>query len=123
VAEIQNQIQGGGAPIPIWWSFFIGPLAWAGDLGFSYVLAQHACSTGHHYVLHVVSIVFFLIALSGVFVGITELQKFPSQATEKGGRPLDRAYFQAIFGIAFSLSFAIVIVAESLPPWILGPCL
>jgi hypothetical protein len=34
-----------------------GPLAWAIDLGFSYVMAQHACSTGHYYVLHVITVV------------------------------------------------------------------
>jgi hypothetical protein len=99
-----------------------GPLAWAADLGVSYVLAQHACSTGHHYVPHVITAVCFVIALTGFAAGWTEYKKLPREVDDKGPRPLDRAYFQILFGIVFSLAFSLVIIVGAVPRWILSAC-
>ena len=99
-----------------------GPVAWAFDLGLSYVLAQHACSTGHHYILHLITIVCFLVALTGLAAGYTEYQKLPREVTEQGARPFDRAYFQLLFGMVFSIAFAVVVIAGAVPRWILSPC-
>jgi uncharacterized membrane protein YidH (DUF202 family) len=86
------------------------------------VLAQHACSTGHHYVLHLITIICFLIALTGAAAGYTAYQQLPREVSDKGRRPFDRAYFQVLFGIVFSFSFAVVVIAGAVPRWILSPC-
>src|SRR3954453_4943533 len=117
-----QQIQSGRTPPGLLWSLIAGFFAWGLDLGLSYMLEQHSCSTGHHYVLHVISIVCFLIALSGFFFGVAELRALPQNASEEGGSSFDRAHFQALLGIVFSLSFAVVIIAGSVPRWILSPC-
>ena len=106
----------------IWWMMFAGPIAWACDLGFSYVLAQHACSTGHHYVLHLITVVCAAIALSGFAAAWSAYDRLPEEAREEGARPMDRAHFQILFGIVVSLAFTVVIVAEAIPRWILNPC-
>jgi hypothetical protein len=118
----EQQIQSGRTPLGLWWSLIAGFAAWAFDLGFSYMLEQHSCSTGHHYVLHVISIVSLAIALTGFATGLVEFRRFPATTSEEGGSPFDRAHFQALLGMAFSLSFAVVVVAGSVPRWILGPC-
>ena len=118
----RQEIEKGKTPFALWWSLAAGFAAWGTDLGLSYILEQHSCSTGHHYVLHVISIVCFLLALSGFFVGFSELRALPHHAKEEGGSRFDRAHFQALLGVAFSLSFAVVIIAGSVPRWILSPC-
>ncbi|HEY4661225.1 MAG TPA: hypothetical protein VIG91_06965 [Terriglobales bacterium] len=120
--EIRQEIEKSKTPIGVWWGLAAGFAAWGTDLGLSYILEQHSCSTGHHYVLHVISIVCFLLALSGFFVGFSELRALPHHAKEEGGSRFDRAHFQALMGVAFSLSFAVVIIAGSVPRWILSPC-
>lgn len=120
--NIESKIEQGRTPALVWWCMYAGPLAWVADLGFSYVLTQHTCSTGHRYVLHFISAVCFVIALSGAISGIYESLKTPKDAIEAGRRPVDRAYFQILFGIVFSFAFAIAIVAASVPRWILSPC-
>ena len=122
MAELEKTVRSSEAPPLVWWTMFAGPLAWACDLGFSYVLAQHACSTGHHYVLHVITVVCALVALSGCAAGWRAYNALPEEATEEGMRPMDRAHFQVLFGIVFSLAFTVVIVAEAVPRWILNPC-
>lgn len=122
MAAAHETVRQGESPAPLWWAIWAGPLAWAFDLGFSYTLTQHSCSTGHHYVLHVISLVCFLLASSGLVAGIAEYRALPREAREEGRRPIDRAHFQALLGIVFSTSFAMVIVAGAVPRWILSAC-
>jgi formate/nitrite transporter FocA (FNT family) len=99
-----------------------GPIAWGCDLGFSYSLTHHTCSTGHHYVLHAISVICALIALSGLAAGWAAYKVLPEEASDEGKRPMDRAHFQIIFGIVFSIAFTVVIIAGAVPRWILNPC-
>jgi uncharacterized membrane protein YidH (DUF202 family) len=120
--ELEQTVERGHAPGLLWWCMIAGPFAWACDLGFSYVLAQHTCSTGHHYVLHLITIICFLIALTGVAAGYTAYNRLPTEVSDKGRRPFDRAYFQVLFGVVFSVAFAVVVIAGAVPRWILSPC-
>ena len=122
MARSEQQIQAGRTPLGLWWSLIAGFAAWAVDLGFSYVLEQHSCSTGHHYLLHVISVVSLAIALTGFGTGLVEFKRFPGSTSEEGGTHFDRAHFQALLGMAFSLSFALVVIAGSVPRWILSTC-
>ncbi|MGH9514208.1 MAG: hypothetical protein ACRD3P_00830 [Terriglobales bacterium] len=122
MATVEQTVKRGAAPAFIWWTMIAGPLAWAFDLGFSFVLTQHSCLTGHHYVLHVITVVCALIALAGLAAGLRGYAVLPRDAADEGGRPLDRTHFQLLFGIAFSLAFTVVIIASAVPRWILSPC-
>jgi len=122
MAEFKQHIDAGKTSWGIWWGLIAGFLAWGLDLGASYVLDQHSCSTGHHYVLHLISIACLVLALSGFFAGFAELRRFPADTSEEGGSRLDRAHFQALLGIVFSLSFTLVVLAGAVPRWILSPC-
>ena len=122
MARSEQQIQSGRTPLGLWWSLLAGFSTWAIDLSLSYVLEQHSCSTGHYYLLHVISIVCLVIALTGFGTGFVEFKRFPGTTSDEGGSPFDRAHFQALLGMAFSLSFAVVVIADSLPRWILSPC-
>jgi hypothetical protein len=109
------------SPLPQFYALLIGPLAWAADLGFSYMSVYHACSTGHFYVLHVISVIALIVALTGAFVGWQEFQAV-REGSDDGGTPLDRSHFMALLGIASSIGFAIVIIASAVPRFILTPC-
>ena len=111
----------GTAPAPLIVGVLIAPLAWAADLVISYALVQHACSTGHHYLLHVVSVVCFVIALAGAVLSWRQYQHV-SQGNDEGGSAFDRSHFLALLGIATSVWFVVVIVASAVPRWILSPC-
>jgi uncharacterized membrane protein YidH (DUF202 family) len=122
MAELEYTVRKGEASALIWWCMFGGPFAWACDLGFSYVLEQHTCSTGHHYVLHVITVVCAIIALTGLAAGIAAYKQVPEGANDHGVRPMDRTHFQILFGLVFSIAFTVVIIAEAVPRWILHPC-
>jgi len=106
----------------LWWGISAGPVAWALDLGLSYALDQHACSTGHHYVLHVITVVCALIALSGLLAAMSGWRKIPEDSDLHHGRRRDRAYFQALLGTILSIAFFVVVIAGAVPKWVLPPC-
>jgi hypothetical protein len=122
MAKFEQVVKAGKTPWGLWWSLIAGFVAWAVDLSFSYVLEQHSCSTGHHYVLHLISIVCVLAALSGFVTGMNDFKRLPHDTAEEGGTRFDRAYFQSLLGMTFSLSFVLVIIAGAVPRWILSPC-
>lgn len=122
MTEVRAEIERGKTPWGVWWSLVAGFAAWGFDLALSYMLEQHSCSTGHHYVLHTISLICFLVALSGFATGLSGLRRLPSHASDEGGSRFDRTHFQVLIGMMFSLSFAIVIIAGAVPRWILSPC-
>jgi hypothetical protein len=116
-----TQAKAATAPLAQIVGVLIGPLAFGADLLISYSLVQHACSTGHHYVLHLVSGVSFVIALFGTWLSLRQYQAVRN-ANDEGGSPFDRAHFLALLGITSSLWFALVIIANAVPRYILSPC-
>jgi hypothetical protein len=99
----------------------IGPLAFGADLLLSYLLVHHACSTGHYYVLHAITVVCLLIVLGAAWMSWQ--QYLPVRdANDSGGSARDRTHFLALFGTISSLFFAVVIIANAVPRWILSPC-
>jgi hypothetical protein len=105
----------------LWWGIAAGPVAWGCDLGISYAMTQHACSTGHYYVLHVITLIALAVALSGFFVALNTRRQLRS-GDEKGGSTHDRAYFDTLVGIGFSAFFFVIIIAGAIPRWLLSPC-
>jgi hypothetical protein len=99
----------------------IGPLAFGADLLLSYVMVHHACSTGHGYVLHAISIVCLVIVLGGAWMSWIQYQN-AREGSDDGGSPLDRSHFLGLLGFASSVFFAVVIIANAVPRFILSPC-
>ena len=99
----------------------LAPLAFGADLLISYMLVQHSCSTGHYYVLHVISAVCFLVALGGAFIAWQQYQ-LAKGGSDEGGTPLDRSHFLGLLGTCFSLFIALVIIANAVPRFFLSPC-
>jgi hypothetical protein len=105
----------------LWWGILIGPAAWVVDQGASYALDQHACSTGHYYLLHLISAVAFVIAVSGALVAGRQLAMVRG-GRDEGGSPRDRSWFMAWLGILMSSCFALTIIALSVTKIVLSPC-
>jgi len=106
----------------VWWGVAAGPVAWGFDLGSSYAVTSHACSTGHFYVLHIISLICFIVALTGFVLAFGTQRKMPERADKQGHAPRDRAFFLSLVGITMSLFFAVIIIAGAVPRWILSPC-
>ena len=116
-----ESIEVGHTPISLRWSLAAGFIGFGLDLGVSYVLQHHACSANPAE-MHAVTFICLAIALSGFFIGWVQHRRLPHQSNEEGPNPHDRAHFQALLGMSLSLAFAVAILAEAVPRWILSVC-
>ncbi len=121
VTTLRDLESTGPSDTQLWAGLLLGPVAWALDEGLSYALEQHSCSTGHVYVLHAISIVCLLVALSGAGISWRQMS-IVGTGSEEGGSVRDRSWWMARLGIALGLGFAVAIVALAVPKFLLGPC-
>jgi hypothetical protein len=110
-----------GSPLLLWAGVLLGPIAWALDEGLSYSLAQHACSTGHEYVMYVITALSLLLAVGGALIARAQLSKVGA-GNDDGAGPHHRSWWMARLGIAMGLGFSLVIVAMAVPKILLSPC-
>jgi hypothetical protein len=122
MTDSEYKIEKGQTPSALSWSLVAGFIAWGLDLSVSYTLRDHACSIQARYLLHAVTFACLPIALSGAIFSWHVFRRLPADKTEEGGNPHDRAHFQALLGIGFSLGFAAVVAAAAIPRWILPLC-
>jgi hypothetical protein len=122
MAEAQQAGRIPSSQFPVWWGLIAGPLAWGLNEGASYALTQHACSTGHFYVLRIVSVICLLLAFSGFALALGVRRRLPHDPQSEEQLPRDRAYFLAVTGIAMSLAFATIVVSQALAQTVLSPC-
>lgn len=120
--DAKESLKGGRDAWLLGLGIWLAPLAWGADHIISYSLVQHSCSTGHFYVLHVITVISALVALLGFVLAAGQYRRMPPGANDEGGSAFDRGHFMALLGMVSSLGFFIVILADGVPRWILSPC-
>jgi hypothetical protein len=108
--------------LALWAGILAGPLAWGLHLQVSYSLTQTACDTGHQWLFHLVSLGALLLAAAGGVNARRLWRRLPAGSMNEGEELWTRSRFMALFGMAFSAFFALVILAQWIPSWILGAC-
>ena len=117
-----EEFRSGAGALLLWWGIFAGPIAFALDEVLSYAIVQHTCSTGYHWLLHFYSLLGVVLALSGFAAAFWCYLRLPENATTSGVMVESRSRFMAIYGMAASIAFTLVIIALSIPKWAMSPC-
>lgn len=122
-SESQEEHSSAWANFGEWVGILAGPFAWALHQETSYALVQWACHHRMPMVLHWVSLAFLLIALGGTFLSwrlYLRVRRRPLLDSEDSDAP--RPEFMTVLGMATSSLFALVILAQAIPSFILDPC-
>jgi hypothetical protein len=112
-------------PLPLfaqWYGVLVGPLVFGFDLVVSYALVPHACSTGHWYVLHAMTVACLLVIFSGWFTSWALLRRIPRDMPERGDKLMSRARFMALAGLMLSGFSIVLVIANELPRFLMSPC-
>lgn len=107
----------------LWAGIFAGPFAWAVDLTASYAIVQWVCGSQYRIVLHLITLAAIVVTAGGALAAWTALQLVPDHANLEGPKPFDRGRFMAWLGLSMSAMFALTIIANDLPRFVLDPCL
>jgi Na+/glutamate symporter len=100
--------------VALWSGIMAGPAAWAIDLQLRYALVPWACAHGQMRPLTLISLPLLLVALIGGVISWRGLRMSDGDAV--------RIRFMALSGMALSLTFALTIVAMTIPDFFLRPC-
>lgn len=100
----------------------VPPAAWMLDLLVLYSLERYVCRTGASWLFHATSVALLLPVIATGWAAWRAWRELgESTETADGGTP-GRSRFLALWGMAFSLAFALLIVAEWIPTLVLDPC-
>jgi hypothetical protein len=117
-----ERFRSGPGALALWWGLFGGAVGFAADEVLSYALVPHSCSTGYHWLLHFYTLMGFALAASGFWCAIWSYRQLPGSEHPDGVTVASRARWMAIYGMASSVAFAVVIIAIAIPKWALSPC-
>ena len=113
----------GAADLAEWAGVLLGPIAWAVHQQTSYALVRWACLTGNRMILHVVSLAFLLLAITGgVISWRLYLQVREKSLAHSDESDAPRPQFMSVLGMTTSIMFSLIIVAQAIPSFILDPC-
>jgi hypothetical protein len=104
----------------IWFGFLGGVLAWIAHLFVAYAAVPLACETGLEIVLYATVVVTVLVALAATLVawrGWSRTREDPN-----GDIIMQRTKFLTLSGLLMSGLFLLVIIAQSSPIFLNGPC-
>jgi hypothetical protein len=105
----------------LWIGLLLGPAAWFLQLEINYALVPWVCTSGNKSVLTIVSILCLLLTAAAGLLSVTSLKIVSSSKTPTVGS-IARALFMARLGILMNSLFALVIIAQTIPNFILSPC-
>jgi hypothetical protein len=105
----------------LWIGLLLGPAAWFLQLEINYALVPWVCASGNKSVLIIVSILCLLLTAAAGLLSVTSLKIVSSSKTPTVGS-IARALFMARLGILMNSLFALVIIAQTIPNFILSPC-
>ncbi len=88
----------------------------------NYSLLRWACATQRNWPLHLVSLIFLILALLPGWVGWKEW-RFAASDEEGGIVRSGRRRFMATLGLMLTLLFVILIIAQAIPSFFFDPCL
>ena len=109
----------------LWTGILAGPIAWFTMLEANYLLTYVACESGHKWFMHAVVLAAIgLVATAGYFSWVYGPPGDPEIDTPPVTRDTSeqRARWMALYGVASSIWFIIVILANEIPILVLHAC-
>src|SRR4051794_12071882 len=107
----------------LWGGVLAGPIAWLVQFQIRYSLVPWVCTRHKPFVLHTVAGVFLLlVVVAGIFCWRTWVMAGKQWPTETESGPKARNVFLSLLGMLTSSLFALLIIAQGIPAFILDPC-
>jgi len=106
----------------LWAGLLLAPTAFLLNLELAYAVVPHACSLQNRLPVHLVHLVCLAIALVGGAFALRSWRYCGETWPGEEGGSVSRSRFMAGLGLLLSVLFALVIVAQWIPSFVLSPC-
>lgn len=105
----------------LWTGLLLAPAAFLANLELGYALVSTACRTGRTLPLHLVHLACLLLAVLGILVAQRNRRLSDVPGAEENSRTA-QSRFMGQLGVAVGLLFALVIMSQAIPGFVLSPC-
>jgi hypothetical protein len=106
----------------LWAGILIAPLAFLIHLSINYALVTQLCQSPHKLSMHLVTILFLLIAAGGGFIAWLNWARLGRKWPGEGGNVRERSRFMAVVGFIISVLVIFSLIAQWIPQFIFDPC-
>jgi hypothetical protein len=106
----------------LWSGVLAAPVAFLLNLEINYALVPWACATGKTFTIHIASAATLILACVGWWLAWQSWRSFNLAWPDGAQGVAPRARFLAAWGFLMSALFALVIIAQIIPTFMLGPC-
>jgi hypothetical protein len=108
--------------LALWSGVLIAPMAFLSNLQVNYTLTQKLCPGGHTSLLHLMTIIFLLIAAGGGLIAWRNWGRAGLVAPDESADDLVRNRFLGSVGLMLSALSFLIILAQWIPQFIFNPC-
>ena len=122
MTDPRTDIVGAKRLAALWAGILIAPAAFAANLQLGYLLVHPACLRNDMTPLHVMQILCLAAAVGGGLIAWRALRRARAGVSGEAGGPGDRSRFLARLGVWTSALFALVIVTQAVPSFVLHQC-
>ncbi len=106
----------------LWTGILLAPFVWLTQMETNYALVPWVCANGKRFVFLIVSLSFVLFSIAGAVIAARARKALRSDVEAvESGKP-DLIQFMACVGFFGSLLFTTLIIFQTIPLFILGPC-
>jgi hypothetical protein len=106
----------------LWIGILAPPLLWLFELQVSYSMVSWACLHHRPSSLRVLGIIVLTISAIPLILSSLACVRLPAEGEPTEQPRESRQYFMSRIGIMSSAAFMLVIAMQSIPPFILSPC-
>jgi hypothetical protein len=106
----------------LWVGLLLAPVAFLINLEVAYALVPTVCSSQNELPIHLVHLTCLLLTLYGLLTAWRCWSAAGAKWPGEEGDPLGRSRFMAGTGLLVSAMFALVIIAQWIPSFVLDPC-
>jgi hypothetical protein len=123
IAELENEYSRGRGMAALVITFFAPIFAWALHLNLNYYLTRIICDTGMVFIPILITLVLLGVSLGAGWLGWRFYHKLGAVWPCGAGGVIFRSRFLAISAVINGIWFALMIMAQAIPVFILDPCL
>jgi hypothetical protein len=106
----------------LWAGILTAPLAFLTHLTINYALVTQLCQSTHQISMHLVTILFLLIAAGGGFIAWLNWREVGRKWPGEGGSVTERSRFMSVVGLMVSVLVILGLIAQWIPQFIFDPC-
>jgi hypothetical protein len=106
----------------LWAGILTAPLAFLLHLEINYALVTQLCQSKHKISMHLVTLLFLLIAAGGGFIAWLNWREAGRKWPGEGGSVTERSRFMSVVGLLISVLVILGLIAQWVPQFIFDPC-